>query len=191
MLAVVQVLAERSGSKATSVDECLKAFRGRLQALSGAHNALLIGDWKWASLASLVQTALEPYLGDSDRIHLDIPDLQLKPEAALTLALGFHELATNAAKYGALSSPTGRISLTAHVQSAENGEELRIVWQETGGPAAEDAGSRRLRHDHAETGARVSARGESRTGLAQGGLGLPSHSSSQPRSALVPTEGTT
>ena len=44
---------------------------------------------------------------------------------------------SNAAKYGALSSPTGRISLTAHVQSAENGEELRIVWQETGGPAVE------------------------------------------------------
>ena len=137
MLAVVQVLAERSGSKATTVDECLEAFRGRLQALSGAHNALLTGDWKWASLTSLVQTALEPYLGDSDRIRLDIPDLQLKPEAALTLALGFHELATNAAKYGALSSPTGRISLTAHVQSAENGEELRIVWQENGGPAVE------------------------------------------------------
>src|SRR6187200_3006842 len=78
---------------------------------------------------ALVQTALEPYLGDSDRIHLDVPDLQLMPEAALTLALGFHELATNAAKYGALSSPTGRISLTAHVQSAENGEKLRIVWQ--------------------------------------------------------------
>jgi PAS domain S-box-containing protein len=137
MLAVVQVLAERSGSKATSVDACLEAFRGRLRALSGAHNALLAGDWKGASLASLVQTALEPYLGDSDRIRLDIRDLQLEPEAALTLALGFHELATNAAKYGALSSPTGRISLTAHVQSAENGEELRIVWQENGGPAVE------------------------------------------------------
>ena len=137
MLAVVQVLAERSGSRATSVEECLEAFRGRLQALSAAHNTLLAGDWKWASLASLVQTALEPYLGEPDRVRLDIRDLRLEPDAAFTLALGLHELATNAAKYGALSSPTGQLSLMAHAHSGDKGEELRIVWQEKGGPAVE------------------------------------------------------
>ncbi len=128
MLAVVQVLAERSGSRATSVDECLEAFRGRLQAVSAAHNALLAGNWKCASLTSLVRTALEPYLGDNDRIRLDIRELGLEPEAAFT---------PNAAKYGALSCPTGRISLSAHVHSGETGEELRIVWKESGGPAVE------------------------------------------------------
>jgi PAS domain S-box-containing protein len=137
MLAVVQVLAEHSGSKATSVEECLAAFRGRLQALSAAHNILLASDWKWASLTSLVRTALEPYLGDGDRIRLDVRDLGLEPEAALTLALGLHELATNAAKYGALSSPAGRVSLSARVHRGETGEELRIVWRESGGPAVE------------------------------------------------------
>jgi PAS domain S-box-containing protein len=134
-LAVVQVLAERSGSNATSVEDCLEAFRGRLQALSGAHNALLAGDWKGASLAHLMRTALEPYLRDGDRVRLDVGDLELGSEAALTLALGLHELATNAAKYGALSTPTGKISLTAHVHPGERGDELRIVWQEDGGPA--------------------------------------------------------
>jgi PAS domain S-box-containing protein len=143
MLAVVQVLSERSAARATSVAECIEAFRGRLQALSAAHNALIAGDWNWASLASLVQTALEPYLGEADRIRLDVQDLRLDPTLALTLALGLHELATNAAKYGALSSPTGRIGLIAHVHAGETGEELRMVWQEIGGPVVDppaDAG---------------------------------------------------
>jgi len=137
MLTVVQVLAERSGSKATSVAEWLEVFRGRLGALSTAHSALLAGDWNWVSLASLVQTVLEPYLGGTDRIRLDVRDLRLEPDMGQTLALGLHELATNAAKYGALSSPTGRVALAAHLHAGEHGEELRIVWQESGGPAVE------------------------------------------------------
>jgi PAS domain S-box-containing protein len=135
MLAVVGVLAERSCSNARSVAACLEVFRGRLQALAAAHNALITGDWTWASLPTLVQTALEPYIGDDDRIRLDIQDLRITPDLALTLALGLHELATNAAKYGALSSPTGRIALTARSEQGGSGEELRLVWQEDGGPA--------------------------------------------------------
>jgi PAS domain S-box-containing protein len=72
LFAVVQVLAERSASKATSAAECIEAFRGRLQALNVAHSALIAENWKWASLAPLVQTALEPYLGTGDRIRLDV-----------------------------------------------------------------------------------------------------------------------
>jgi PAS domain S-box-containing protein len=137
MLTVVQVLAERSGSNATSVAECIEAFRGRLHALSAAHNALIASNWNWASLASLVRTALEPYLGEDDRIRLDIQDLRLDPEIALTFALGLHELATNAAKYGALSSSTGRVTLTAHIEPGESGEDLCLTWQEDGGPAVD------------------------------------------------------
>jgi PAS domain S-box-containing protein len=135
MLAVVGVLAERSCANATSIAACLETFRGRLQALGAAHNALIAGDWSWASLAALVKTAVEPYMGEDDRIRLDIQDLRITPELALSLALGLHELATNAAKYGALSSPTGHIALTAHVERGGNGEELRLVWREDGGPA--------------------------------------------------------
>jgi two-component system, chemotaxis family, CheB/CheR fusion protein len=137
LFAVVQVLAERSASKATSAAECIEAFRSRLQALNAAHNALIAGSWNWASLASLVQTALEPYLGKGDRIRLDVQDLRLNPDFALTLALGLNELATNAAKYGALASPTGRVTLTARVEADESGDEFRLVWQEDGGPAVE------------------------------------------------------
>ena len=139
LFAVVHVLAERSASKATSAAECLEAFRGRLQALNVAHTALIAGDWNWASLASLVQTALEPYLGDGDRIRirLDVQDLRLNPDFAVTLASGLNELATNAAKYGALASPAGRVTLTARVEAGESGDELRLVWQEDGGPAVD------------------------------------------------------
>lgn len=137
MLAVVQVLAERSGSNATSLTEYTEAFRGRLQALSAAHDALIASNSNWASLASLVQTALEPYLGEGDRIRLDVQDLRLDPEVALSLALGLNELATNAAKHGALCCPTGRVALTARVDADESGEEFRLVWQEDGGPAVD------------------------------------------------------
>ena len=137
LFAVVQVLAERSASKATSAAECIEAFRGRLQALNAAHNALIGGNWNWASLPSLIRTVLEPYLGDGDRIRLDVEDLQLNPDFALTLALGLNELATNAAKHGALASPTGRVTLTARVEADESGDEFRLVWQEDGGPAVD------------------------------------------------------
>jgi PAS domain S-box-containing protein len=137
LFAVVQVLAERSASKATSAAECIEAFRGRLQALNVAHTALIAGDWNWASLASLVQTVLEPYLGEGNRIRLDVQDLRLNPEFAVTLASALNELATNAAKYGALASPAGRVTLTARVEAGESGNELRLVWQEDGGPAVD------------------------------------------------------
>jgi PAS domain S-box-containing protein len=137
LFAVVQVLAERSASKADSATECIEAFRGRLQALNAAHNALIAANWNWASLLSLVQTALEPYLGDGDRIRMDVQDMRLNPEFALTLALGLNELATNAVKHGALASPAGRITLTAHVEAGESGDEFRLLWQEDGGPAVE------------------------------------------------------
>ena len=136
-IAVVHVLAERSASKATSAAECIEAFRRRLQALNAAHSALIAGSWNWASLESLVQTTLQPYLGEGDRIRLDVRDLPLNPDFALTLALGLNELATNAAKYGALASPTGRVSLTARVEADETGDVFRLVWQEDGGPAVE------------------------------------------------------
>jgi PAS domain S-box-containing protein len=137
LFAVVQILAERSAAKATSAAECIEAFRGRLQALSAAHNALITEHWNWASLKSLVRTTLAPYLGEGDRIRLDIEDLRLNPEFALTLALGLNELATNAAKYGALASPRGRVTVTARVEAGESGDEFRLLWQEDGGSAVE------------------------------------------------------
>jgi PAS domain S-box-containing protein len=134
LLTVIGVLAERTGDTATSVEQFLDAFRGRIQALNSAQAALIAGDWRGASLAALVHAALEPYVVDGSRIHFDIEDLSIRSEFALTLTLVLHELATNAAKYGALSSATGRVRLTARVDPAERGQEFSLVWEEEGGP---------------------------------------------------------
>ena len=137
ILSVVQVLASPSRAKAASVAEYVQTFQGRIRALSAAHSALIAGQGNWASLARLVQTTLGPYLGEADRIRLDVQDLRLSPAIAQTLAIGLHELATNAAKYGALSSPAGRITLTGRVEAREDGDELHLIWQEDGGPEVE------------------------------------------------------
>ena len=134
LLTVIGVLAERTADKATSVAQFLEAFRGRIQALSSAQAALIASDWQAASLKVLVQGALEPYLVDGGRIHLDVEDLPIRSDLALTLTLALHELATNAAKYGALSSATGQVRLTARVEPGESGPEFSLVWDESGGP---------------------------------------------------------
>jgi PAS domain S-box-containing protein len=134
LLTVIQIIAERTADRAASVDAFLAAFRGRLQALSSAQAALVVSNWRNASLATLVRGALKPYLEDGGRIRLDVEDLPIGPEAAFTLTLALHELATNAVKYGALSDAAGRVTLTASPEAGTNGEELCLVWQEDGGP---------------------------------------------------------
>jgi PAS domain S-box-containing protein len=134
LLTVIGVLAERTGDRAASVEQFLESFRGRIRALNAAQAALIATDRQGASLAALVQAALEPYLLDAGRIDIDVQDLPIRPEFALTLTLALHELATNASKYGALSSATGRVRLSARIQPAATGEEFLLVWQEDGGP---------------------------------------------------------
>jgi PAS domain S-box-containing protein len=134
LLTVIQIIAERTADRAASVDAFLDALRGRLQALSSAQGALVASNWRTASLATLVQGALQPYLGDDGRIHLDVEDLAIGPELAFTLTLALHELATNAVKYGALSEAAGRVTLTASPEAGATGEELCLVWQEDDGP---------------------------------------------------------
>ena len=134
LLTVIGVLAERTGDRAASVEQFLESFRGRIRALNAAQTALIATDWQGASLAALVQAALEPYLLDAGRIDIDVQDLPVRSEFALTLTLALHELATNASKHGALSRAAGRVRLSARIEPAETGEEFLLVWQEDGGP---------------------------------------------------------
>ncbi len=134
LLTVIGVLAERTGERAGSVEEFLEAFRGRIRALNAAQSALIATDWQGASLAALVHAALEPYLVDAGRIDIEVQDLPVRAEFALTLTLALHELATNASKYGALSGASGRVRLSARIERAATGEEFVLVWQEDGGP---------------------------------------------------------
>ncbi|HHY51058.1 MAG TPA: PAS domain S-box protein [Alphaproteobacteria bacterium] len=113
-------------------DEERQAFLARLQALGEAHDLLTHRDWDRARLGDVVARALRPFRGlGPDRIVPSGPDVAIDANKVLLVALALHELATNAIKYGALSTPQGRIAVTW--TGVENGI-LTLRWQESGGP---------------------------------------------------------
>jgi two-component sensor histidine kinase len=109
------------------------AFLARLFALSGQHDLLTMDNWEGASLEGVVRRALRPYR-DEDRSRFDVegPAVHLDPKRALALGMGFHELATNAARYGALSADTGKVVVRWTREPGDNS--VRLCWQEKGGP---------------------------------------------------------
>ncbi len=106
-LAVIQSIIRLTRAK--SVDDYVQAIEGRIKALARAHTLLSDSRWNGADLSTLVDEELAPYRA-GDRIRCGGPDISLQPATAQGLALALHELATNAAKHGALSSPAGKIS---------------------------------------------------------------------------------
>lgn len=114
------------------------AFLGRLHALAQAHGLLSRTDWQGADLAEVMRVELLPHAGSSpDRISLDGPPVRVGPRAALTLGMAFHELATNAAKYGALSVGDGRVAVRWRLADAGGTRRLLVDWVESGGPPVE------------------------------------------------------
>jgi PAS domain S-box-containing protein len=139
LLAVIQAMANQTGRHAGSVSRFLQQFGERLQALARSHDLLVQEDWHGASLGELVRSQLGHYLDDTgQQIAIEGPPLRLKPEAAQSLGLALHELATNAMKYGALSVPTGRVSISWTRRPETEGGGLEIQWVEGGGPAVEE-----------------------------------------------------
>ena len=111
-LATVQSLASQTARGAPTPAAFREGFEGRLIALSKAHDQLTMHHWESADLRELLSGSLAPYTGAGpERIVLRGEDIVLRPRAVLTLAMAFHELTTNAAKYGALSVPGGRIEI--------------------------------------------------------------------------------
>jgi PAS domain S-box-containing protein len=130
-LATVQAIAQQTLRGATTPESFAAAFEARLLALSQTHNALTDSQWAGAGLRQILVQELGPY--GAERIRMIGPDVHLPARVALSLGMVFHELATNAAKYGALST-SGRLLLDWSM--SEDGETLRFEWRETGGPAA-------------------------------------------------------
>jgi two-component system, chemotaxis family, CheB/CheR fusion protein len=132
-LATVQSIAAQS-LKGVADTASREAFDSRLVALSRRHDVLARDSWESASLRDLLLQELEPYQSESGtRAVVDGPDVGLTPKAALALGMAFHELATNAAKYGAFSGPSGQVCVTWDVQTS-TASVLRLTWRETGGP---------------------------------------------------------
>jgi two-component sensor histidine kinase len=133
-LATVQSIAAQL-LKGTPDAELREAFDGRLVALARTHDLLTRGSWESASLRDLLLQEFAPYQSEEGtRFVVEGPDLGLNPKAALTLGMAFHELTTNAAKYGALSKPAGQLRVTWEVPRASGPRALRLKWVETGGP---------------------------------------------------------
>lgn len=130
-LATVQAIAQQTLRGATTPETFAAAFEARLLALSQTHNALTDSQWAGAGLRQILIQELGPY--GSERIVMDGPDVHLPARVALSLGMVFHELATNAAKYGALSMG-GRLLLDWSLTGG--GEVLSFEWRETGGPPA-------------------------------------------------------
>lgn len=129
MLAVV--LSMLRLTKARSTPEFISIVEGRIHALAATHNLLSATRWQGANLRQIVDEEMAPYrANDGDRVVAEGPAALLLPATAQAVALALHELATNAAKYGALSTETGKLKLTWSIGA----EALELEWQETGGP---------------------------------------------------------
>lgn len=129
VVAVVQSIMRLT--RADSIEDYMGALDGRIGALSTAHRLLAGSRWEGADLNRLVEEEFAPYrAAGNERVTAGGPVVLLPPATAQTIALALHELATNAAKYGALSADPGRVELTWHTEAGK----LELVWAESGGP---------------------------------------------------------
>jgi PAS domain S-box-containing protein len=138
LLTVIQAIMRQTASNSTSVEDFETRFSARLQSLAGSHDLLVQEDWQGASMRDLVRSQLGHYGDRADsQIELSGEPLKIRPDAAQHIGMALHELATNATKYGALSSPTGKVRISWRVAEGPDGTPLcRLSWEESGGPPA-------------------------------------------------------
>ncbi|MGJ4930564.1 sensor histidine kinase [Bradyrhizobium sp. HKCCYLS2038] len=130
-LGTVQSIARLSRASASEVDDYVAAFEGRILALSEAYNLLTENNWVGADVRAIVERTLAPYAGP-DRLTISGPSLLLPPKPTLALSAAIQELSTNAAKYGAFSTPSGKLDISWTGQ--ERGI-VRLSWIERDGPS--------------------------------------------------------
>jgi PAS domain S-box-containing protein len=129
LLAVVQAILRLT--KADTAEEFQAAFQGRLSALANVYRLFSVSRWTGADIRAIIEQELKPYAArDSKRIEISGGGLMLTAALAQAIAVSVHELAANAARYGSLSSPSGRVEVSWRIDSAH----LALHWKETGGP---------------------------------------------------------
>lgn len=132
-LALVLSISKRTAASEETLEGFQGSFSGRIEALAATHNLLAGASWESLSLRQIFGAEVSPYAETSgDRINITGPDLSLYPRAAIALGLIFHELATNATKYGALSGETGSINLEIHPKT--DSPSVEVTWTEKDGP---------------------------------------------------------
>jgi two-component sensor histidine kinase len=134
-LSAVLSIADQTVAGSSSLGEFTPAFAGRLRAMAIAHELLSRTEWRGVDLRELLERVLEPYeRGSPDRFELVGAAITLSPNAAPSLSMVVQELATNAARYGALSDFDGRVRIAWSRELGEDGARLHLTWSETGGP---------------------------------------------------------
>jgi two-component sensor histidine kinase len=131
LLAIIQAIAHRTFSSERSSIEAGKAFQARLQALARANRELIKSNWAGVNLREIVRLELEPFV---ERTLVEGTDVTVGPQLAQNFSLALHELATNAAKYGALSDRNGKVGISWTIVREGESSRLKLKWQEKGGP---------------------------------------------------------
>jgi two-component sensor histidine kinase len=139
LLAVIQAMLRLT--KADTAEEFQAAFQGRLSALANVQRLFSASRWTGANLRTIVEEELRPYGSeDVERISITGDDLRLPASLAQAVAVAIHELATNAAKYGSLSVPSGRIRVRWDASDLDG---IVLRWSERGGPKIKDPPTRK------------------------------------------------
>lgn len=140
-LATVQAIVGSTARTASSIESFYEAFVGRIMSLAHTHSVLTEDTWQTASLRILLANELKPYAdgaleeGSDGRVELDGPPVDMASDIAVPIGMAIHELTTNAAKYGALSTREGRVSIAWSLEPGGPAGILRFSWIESGGPA--------------------------------------------------------
>jgi two-component system, chemotaxis family, CheB/CheR fusion protein len=140
-LTIILAIADQTMQSTPSLEEFVKKFRGRIEALASTHNMLLQSEWQGADLASLAQHQLEPFVPDGrrSRVAINGDPITLPPDLATPIGLVLHELAVNASKFGALSTPKGSVQVTWGTTGNSGSRTLKLTWRESDGPSVKKA----------------------------------------------------
>lgn len=136
-LCVAQAMVRQTVRNSVDLPATREAIDSRISALSQSHDLLTRSGWKGAGLTELVNDALKPFLSpehDAGRLLIKGENIVMSPKATLALSIMFHELATNAVKYGAFSDQNGTIHIDWSIAKSSIGNQITIRWQESGGP---------------------------------------------------------
>ena len=168
-LATVAAIARLTVRQSPSLEAFDAAFGSRLQALSRAHSLIFEANWGDTELRTIVEQALNPFRRAGEpSIRIEGEALKLGPKAALALTLMLHELATNAAKYGALSEAAGVVDVRWSVQPGDPA--VHLHWREHGGPAVQPPSRKGFGHTLIERSVRYELDGSARLSFPPTGM---------------------
>lgn len=139
-LAGIEAIAHLTLDQTDDLGAFRATFGERLRSMAAAHTLLTRRDWTRAPLGDILLGELQARLASPEHLLLEGPPVVLKPDATLALHMAVHELATNASKYGALSTPAGRLRVSWQVSGAGADASMEITWEEHGGPPAAPPG---------------------------------------------------